>query len=58
MFGSPCSNCGGCPVARCLPLVLALVTEPGRCSSFMLQRDTLVRLGCLAEGAEAVGNCH
>jgi hypothetical protein len=45
-----------CPVAYCLPLVLVLVTAPGRCNSLMLQRGTLVGLGCLAEGAQAVGN--
>ena len=45
-----------CPVAYCLPLVLVLVTAPGRCNSLMLQRGTLVGLGCLTEGAQAVGN--
>jgi hypothetical protein len=45
-----------CPVAYRLPLVLVLVTAPGRCNSLMLQRGTLVGLGCLAEGAQAVGN--
>ena len=45
-----------CPVACCLPLVLVLVTAPGRCNSLMLQRGTLVGLGCLAEGPQAVGN--
>jgi hypothetical protein len=55
-FGSLCSGCGGCPVACCLPLVLAFVTAPGRCSSLMLQRGALVGLGRRAEGAEAVSN--
>jgi hypothetical protein len=45
-----------CPVACCLPLVLVLVTAPGRCNSLMLQRGTLVGLGCLTERAQAVGN--
>ena len=45
-----------CPVACCLPPVLVLVTAPGRCNSLILQRGTLVGLGCLAEGAQAVGN--
>jgi hypothetical protein len=45
-----------CPVACCLPLALVLVTAPGRCTSLMLQRGTLAGLGCLAEGAQAVGN--
>ena len=45
-----------CPVAYCLPLVLVLVTAPGRCNSLMLQRGTLAGLGCLTEGAQAVGN--
>src|SRR5258706_580827 len=47
---------GGCPVACCLPPVLVLVTAPGRCTSLMLPRGTLAGLGCLAEGAQAVGN--
>jgi hypothetical protein len=43
-------------VACCLPPVLIFVTAPGCCRSLMLQRSTLVRLGCLAEGAEAIGH--
>ena len=32
MFRSLCVCCGGCPLACCLPLVLVLVTAPGRCT--------------------------
>jgi hypothetical protein len=39
-----------------VPLVLVFVTEPGRRSSLMLQRGTLMRRGCRADGAQAVGN--
>jgi hypothetical protein len=44
-FCSLRSGCGGGPVACCLPLVLAFVAASGRCSSLMLQRSPLVRLG-------------
>jgi len=39
-----------------MPFVLVCVTAPGRRGSLMLQRGTLVRRGCPAAGAQAVGN--
>jgi hypothetical protein len=41
---------------RCLPFVLIFVTEPGRCGPLMVEGNTLVCLGCPAEGTGAGGN--
>jgi len=46
----------GCPVDCCLLFVFILVADPGRGGSLMLAGNTLVGLGCAAEGADAGGN--
>jgi hypothetical protein len=56
VFGSLYVYPGGCPVDRCLPLVLLLVTGPGRCGSFMHEGNTLMGLGCPAKGTDGGRN--
>jgi hypothetical protein len=56
MIGSPRICCGRGPMDCCLPLVLAPAAGPGCRSSVMVTGDTLVDLGCPAEGADAGSN--
>jgi hypothetical protein len=56
LLGSLHVGGSGCPVTLCLPFMLVLVSEPGRCGSFVLQGSTLVGLGSPAEGADAGGD--